>query len=62
MSNLGNELLSFSRAEMNPARIRLAVTELLPLVQGVVQREGAPGAEIVVQIDAGISVVAAPSC
>ncbi|MBU0910637.1 MAG: HAMP domain-containing histidine kinase [Proteobacteria bacterium] len=61
MSNLVHELLSFSRAEMNPARIRLESTELLPLVQGAVQREGAPGAEIVVQIESGITVVAAPS-
>ncbi|MBU0968765.1 MAG: HAMP domain-containing histidine kinase [Proteobacteria bacterium] len=60
MSNLVNELLSFSRAEMNPARIRLTATELLPLVQGAVQREGVPGVEIDVQIDAGINVVAAP--
>jgi len=60
MSNLVNELLSFSRAEMNPTRIRLESTELLPLVQDAVQREGAPTAEIVVRIEKGITVVAAP--
>jgi two-component system sensor histidine kinase CpxA len=60
MSNLVNELLSFSRADMNPARISLAPTALLPLVQGAVLREGAPWAEIVVQIEPGITVMAAP--
>jgi two-component system sensor histidine kinase CpxA len=60
MSNLVNELLSFSRADMNPARISLAPTALLPLVQGAVLREGEPGAEIIVQIEPGITVMAAP--
>jgi len=60
MSNLVNELLSFSRAEMNPARIRLESTELLPLVQGALLREGAPWAEIVVRIESGMTVVATP--
>lgn len=60
MANLVNELLSFSRAEMNPAKISLASTALLPLVEGAVLREGAPWAEIVVQVEAGMTVMAAP--
>jgi two-component system, OmpR family, sensor histidine kinase CpxA len=60
MSNLVNELLSFSRAEMNPAKVRLEARQLLPLVERAAQRESVPGAEVVIQIDPDIRVVADP--
>ncbi|MBN1104337.1 MAG: HAMP domain-containing histidine kinase [Deltaproteobacteria bacterium] len=60
ISNLVNELLSFSRAEMNPGRVRLETTKLLPLVQRAVQRESTPGAEALARIDPDLSVVADP--
>lgn len=60
MSNLVNELLSFSRAEMNAAKVRLETKELLPVVQRAVQRESMPATEIITQIDPEIRVVADP--
>ncbi len=60
MSNLVNELLSFSRAEMDTALISLEPMELLPVVQREVQRERKPTSEIITRIDPGIRVVADP--
>lgn len=61
MSNLVNELLSFSKAEMDhPVRTRLASTVLLPLAQGVVERERTPETEIILQIEPDIRVMASP--
>jgi two-component system sensor histidine kinase CpxA len=60
MSNLVGELLSFSRAGMNPEKMRLAATRLLPLVQQVVQREGGKHAQIHINIDKALSVLAVP--
>ncbi len=42
MSNLVNELLSFSQAAMNQEKVRLEFIELLPVVQKAVQRELPP--------------------
>lgn len=58
MSNLVNELLSFSRAEMNPARVALAPAELLPVVRRAAQREGSSGTEIITPIDPELRVKA----
>ena len=59
MSNLVNELLSFSKAEMDhPTRTQLASTALLPLAQGVVEREKVPDTEIILQIKPDIRVMA----
>jgi DNA-binding response OmpR family regulator/signal transduction histidine kinase len=61
MSNLVNELLSFSKAEMNhPVRTKLTSTGLLPLVQGVVEREGTSKTQILLQIESDIQVMASP--
>lgn len=60
LSKLVNELLSFSRVEMSPAKVKLETTELLPLVERVVQRESMPETEVIVRVDPGIKVVADP--
>ncbi|MCP4695177.1 MAG: HAMP domain-containing histidine kinase [Desulfobacterales bacterium] len=60
MSNLVNELLSFSRAEMNPAKVKLAPAEVLPAARRAVRREGVEGTEILTRIDPGIRVTADP--
>jgi len=60
MSNLVNELLSFSRAEMDTALVSLKPTDLLPVIQREVQRERRPASEIITHIDPGIRVVADP--
>ena len=57
LSNLVNELLSFSRAEMNPSKVRLGRAQLLPVVERAVGREGTPGAEIITDVDPGLTVV-----
>jgi two-component system sensor histidine kinase CpxA len=61
MSNLVNELLSFSKAEMDhPVRTQLASTVLFPLAQGVVEREKTPETEIILHIEPDIRVMASP--
>ena len=60
MSNLVNELLSFSRAEMDTAKVMLKTIELLPVLQGAVQRESTPTTEIITKIDSKIRVIADP--
>lgn len=60
MSNLVNELLSFSRAEMDTAKVMLKTVELLPIVQRAVQRETMPETEINTKIDPRIRVIADP--
>lgn len=60
MSNLINELLSFSRAEMDTAKVILKTIELLPVFQRAVQRESIPTTEIITKIDPKIRVVADP--
>lgn len=58
MSKLVNELLAFSRAEMNTKTVRLETIDLLPVVQEAVKREITPAAEIIAKIDPEIRVVA----
>ncbi len=58
MSGLVNELLAFSRAEMNKTTIRLEKMELLPVVQAAVKREAASAEQIIIQIDPGLHVFA----
>jgi two-component system sensor histidine kinase CpxA len=60
MSNLVNELLSFSRAEMDTAKVMLKTVELLPVLQRAVQRESMPTTEIITKIDSKIQVIADP--
>ena len=58
MSKLVNELLAFSRADMQSKTVELQKINLLPAVQRAVKRETMPAAEVVVRIDPGIHVVA----
>ncbi len=58
MSKLVNELLAFSRAELNTRTVGLETIELLPVVAEAVRRETLQGVEIVADIDPGIRVVA----
>jgi two-component system sensor histidine kinase CpxA len=60
MSNLVNELLSFSRAEMDTAKVMLKTIELHPVLQRAVQRENMPTTEIITKIDPKIRVIADP--
>jgi len=60
MSNLVNELLSFSRAEMDTSKVMLKTIELLPVLQRAVQRESMPTTEIIAKIDPKIQVIADP--
>ncbi len=60
MSNLVNELLSFSRAEMMPQKVQLSPTDLLDIVQKAVDRESRPGIEMVIDVPRGLTVFAAP--
>jgi two-component system sensor histidine kinase CpxA len=56
LSNLVNELLAFSRADMNSNTVQLEKIDLLPVVQTAVRRETTPTAEIITKIDPVIRV------
>ena len=58
LSKLVNELLAFSRADINSSPVKLESVALLPIVQTAVERERSPSADIRVDIDAGIRVQA----
>jgi two-component system sensor histidine kinase CpxA len=58
LSKLVNELLAFSRAELNTKTVRLETMDLLPVVQEAIRRETTPEARIVADIDPEIRVVA----
>jgi two-component system sensor histidine kinase CpxA len=60
MSNLVNELLSFSRAEVNPAKVRLERTPALPIIRRALDRERAAGVEFRVDADERLDIVADP--
>nr|NJM01605.1 HAMP domain-containing histidine kinase [Desulfobacula sp.] len=58
LSQLVNELLAFSRAEMNRTSVRLESMALLPAVDAAVKRETAPGAGVMISVDPEIRVMA----
>jgi two-component system sensor histidine kinase CpxA len=58
MSQLVNELLAFSRAEMNRSAVKLESMALLPAVEAAVKREASPQARITVAVDPDIRVMA----
>ncbi|GAB4340954.1 MAG: hypothetical protein Kow0089_14960 [Desulfobulbaceae bacterium] len=58
LSKLVNELLAFSRADMKSETVKLERIALLPVVQAAVKREATPEAEVIVQVDPQIYVVA----
>lgn len=60
MSNLVNELLSFSRAEVNPSEVKLVATDLAPIIKRAVQREATPSSEVIVKTEPHARVVADP--
>ncbi len=61
MANLVNELLSFSRAEMNPKDIQPVPVELLPIVERVVRREAIIAEQVIIDIAPGTRVMAHPA-
>ncbi len=60
MSNLVNELLSFSRAEMMPQEVKLLPADLLKIVQKAVDRETRPGLEMIIDVPQGLTVIVVP--
>jgi len=60
MSDLVNELLSFSRAEVNPAKVKLESVPVARVAQRVLEREGADGVEIRTEINGDLQVTADP--
>jgi len=61
MSNLINELLSFTRAEIGSERRAAKIVPLRPIVCSVIEREGAAGVEIINRVADDISVWAVDS-
>lgn len=61
MTNLVNELLSFSRAEMNPEKVKPVSVELLPIVERVARREGIVAERIIIDIAPDTRVLAQPA-
>ncbi len=60
MSTLVNELLSFSKAGVRGREVELSPVPLAALVRGVLTREGSDRAEIVVEIDDALRILAEP--
>ena len=60
MSDLVNELLSFSKAGFDQKIIELQPVDLSPLVENVVRRESISGCSIQTEIADGIAVIAEP--
>ncbi len=58
MSNLVNELLAYSRADLKSDSVKLKSISLLPVVQAAVKRETTPADKVNVRIDPDICVVA----
>ncbi len=58
MSNLVNELLSFSRAELSPEKVKVETLALAPIAERVAHREGITSEEILLDIDPELRVTA----
>jgi two-component system sensor histidine kinase CpxA len=58
MSNLVNELLAYSRADLKSDSVKLESINLLPVAQAAVKRETTPADNVNVRIDPTIHVVA----
>jgi len=56
MSTLINELLSFTRAEISPEKLKAEIVLLAPMVREIIDREGAGGIGIRTYMEEGISV------
>lgn len=60
MSNLVNELLSFTRAEIEPTKVQLENIDLAPLVESVIKRESNGETDIRVSVADNLHVYADP--
>jgi signal transduction histidine kinase len=60
MSSLVNELLSFSKASLNAGQTRLQALPLRPLLEEVVRRESVDGADLRLNADSDLGVLAEP--
>lgn len=60
MSGLISELLSFTRAEIEPARAELKIVSVADIIQRAVDREVTENIEIGIKTDEGLEVVADP--
>jgi two-component system, OmpR family, sensor histidine kinase CpxA len=60
LSNLVNEILSFTKAEMNPEKVELSAVTLLPLIQRAIRSECDKNHHVQVDVDSDITVVADP--
>lgn len=60
LGKLVNELLAFSRAEINKKSIKLSIVSLAPLVEEAIKREGGGDINISNEVDPTICVKAAP--
>ncbi|MFC1840253.1 sensor histidine kinase [Thermodesulfobacteriota bacterium] len=58
LSNLVNELLSFSKADLSPEKVKLEPLKLEPIAKKIAHREGITSDEIVLDIDPDLSVMA----
>ncbi|WP_160164468.1 HAMP domain-containing sensor histidine kinase [Pedosphaera parvula] len=60
MSSLVNELLSFSKASLEPARIKLKAVDLKPIIDQVIHREGNTEVNIQTEIAEHLQIMAEP--
>jgi two-component system sensor histidine kinase CpxA len=60
MSNLVNELLSFSKASLGTATIQLQPVPVRAMVSEVIRRETMPGADLTADVSEDLSVLAEP--
>jgi two-component system sensor histidine kinase CpxA len=61
MSNLINELLSFTRAEIGPERVAAKTVPLTPIILAAIEREGKAGVKILNRVADDISIWAVDS-
>ena len=58
LSKLVNELLAFSRAEINTKAVKLETMGLLPVVQAAVKREVTPAVRVIIRVNPKLRVLA----
>ena len=60
MSGLVNELLSFSKASLEPATVKLQTVQLGPVAKKAAHRESVTGVEMKIDVDDSVRVLADP--
>jgi len=60
MSGLVNELLSFSKASLEPATVKLQTVQVQPVARKAAHREDVPGARVKIEVDDSLRVLADP--